>query len=97
MKPRSEWLKVVLARGLEFKVVHGFLQSTTGRMLNAMTKVTFLLFCYLFEKIVSEYLHVTSQKNVLNFFFIIEILTFCSNNKFHFCDGKLLRVLKIPC
>ena len=38
-----------------------------------MVKVTFRLFCYFFEKIVSEYLHVKSQKTVLNLIFIIGI------------------------
>ena len=41
-----------------------------------MRKVTFLLIFYFFEKIVSEYLHVISQKNVLNLFFIIDIFLF---------------------
>ena len=45
----------------------------------------------MFEKIVSEYLHLTSQKRVLNLFFIIDIFLFLSNRKFHFCDGKLIR------
>ena len=42
--------------------------------LNGLTKVTFVLFCYFFEKRVSEYLHETSKKNVLNLIFIIGIL-----------------------
>ena len=47
-------------------------------MLNAIKKATFILFCYFFEKIVSEYLHVTSQRNVLNHIFIIGIFLFLS-------------------
>ena len=45
-----------------FAGFHGKFQSTTIRMLNAMTKVTFLLFYYFVEKISSQYLHVTTQK-----------------------------------
>ena len=43
------------------------------RVLHAITKVTFLLFYYSFEKIISQYLYVTSQNKVLNLFFIIDI------------------------
>ena len=49
-----------------------------------MTKVTFLLFCYFFEKIVSEYLHVILRKYILNLFFIIVIKFFFPIDSFIF-------------
>ena len=96
-------LKVVLAWSRELKLalheLKFFLQSTNIRVLNAMTKVTFLLFCYFFEQIFSKYLHVISQKisstsSLLSTFFFF---FFFFNIKFHFCDGKLISSYNSPC
>ena len=54
-----------------------------------MTKVPFLLFCYFFEKIVSESCNIT--KDVRNFLFIIDFFFIFSNRKFYSCNGNLIR------
>ena len=67
----------------ELKFCHGKLQPTSFRMLNAITKVTSLLFCYFFEEIVREYFHATSQKKCPQFllyyrYFFFSIESFIS-------------------
>ena len=56
-----------------------------------MTGVTFLLFCYFFEKIVSEYLHAISQKISWISSFYRNFFLFFPNRNNHSCDGTLIR------
>ena len=80
---------------LEF--FYGWLQSTIIRVLNSMTKVTFIFFFYVFKRIVSEYLHIITQKDVLNLFFINVNFLCHSSRKYHFGDRKLIRARKTLC
>ena len=89
---RLDLLKVVLASRVVVNLSHLRVEIFSW-LTSVHVKVTFLLFCCCFEKIVSEYLHVTSQKNVLN----LETEDIFFTGNFHFCNGKLIRAHKSLC
>ena len=79
-----QWKEVLAAWGRELK-----LASSWNFLLANFSPMTFLLFCYFFQKLVSEYLHGISQKKVLDLFIIIDNSLFHPTRKYHFCEGQL--------
>ena len=91
-------IKVVLVWSRESKLASIWIffianYNLSPRILNAMMKVIFLLFCYFLKKIADEYL-LWYHKKISSISYSSSPFLFFLYRKFHCCDGKLIRAHK---